>query len=136
MDIRQRLCAFSAVAVLCAIPALAPAQTPGGLKGAARCKVDPYEYHHTSETPVHMTTSNDGGWCWLTPHPFARSSITSGAVTVAPSHGETTIVPGAADYNRYGYKPAAGYFGSDNFTVVLNLPKGQATLSVTVDVVK
>lgn len=102
------------------------------LKLAARCKVGPYRFQRGTGTPVHMTTSADGGYCWTTPV-FRSGGGFQGGATTPPKHGEASTSPNKDGINRFVYKATPGYVGTDSMIVSLN--PGSISLYVDIDVV-
>jgi hypothetical protein len=108
--------------------------TSSGLNRAAGCNVEStvYRWQAGSVSPVHMTLSNDGGWCWITP----KGNGFFLKIVAPPSHGETTTMPDSDGLMRIAYRPASGFLGADHFSVGLAMVRGVVTLDMTVDVVK
>ena len=86
---------------------------------------------------VAMTVGNDGGWCAIPvtrPGGAAgRQPYAAGLLVAGPAHGKVYIHT-VGDVTRIDYTPAAGFAGSDAFTVSL-LP-GEARIAARVTVAR
>lgn len=82
-----------------------------------------------------VTVSNDGNWCsWTRATILAGTSEPLGVpmrVTQQPAHGEITITVMAAA-TKIAYKPAAGFTGTDRFTLVNQKTNIERSTVVTV----
>jgi hypothetical protein len=101
--------------------------------GAAKsCTVPKVSLTDGKESDVAMTVGNDGGWCAISVSQSGPQPYAAGLLTARPAHGKVYIHP-VGDYTRIDYTPAAGFTGTDTFSVKLlpGSPVIRATVTVT-----
>ena len=135
-------CAAALAAILgvsaCSAPSTPPAQAADAKTAAAAdtgCKVQGHHgvYRFGSTVPLFMKVQNTGRWCFSS-FGFSGVNAEGSRIVDRPAHGELRLLTATVGI-RFGYRPAAGYTGSDSF--LISMPGGvglDMDIAVTVHV--
>ena len=133
-------CALALTALLSAACSQTPSQQMPAARlyaidqtgGAKSCIAASTQLIDGKPANIPMSVGNDGGWCGVT-LVRADGPYSAGLLTARPAHGRVYIHT-VGSVTRIDYTPAAGYSGTDSFTV--KMVPGDATASISVTVAK
>jgi hypothetical protein len=131
----------------CAKPEAPPPPPPppppaphAGPPPAKLCVVAPFTVKDGGTADVHMTLSNEGGYCAATLTAGDGQPFAAGLVPVTPLHGIPRVVKyrgnTSVEKTSVEYSPQQGYKGHDSFIVKLIIrgQPGFTVLNMSVDV--